>query len=358
MRIRDVYLLNAQSLNDSDTVIVPLTRSLKILSLRIQYQDQNGSTSNTLDKLNDQVSKFAVVDGSDVLHSLSMREEQAWNCFQRGRFPYQALSGNDDDVIVEEAFIDFRRYVGDTQFYLDTSKFTNPQLQLTHALTISSTAGFVTGDGKLSVIARVIDSGAPSQLGFMMAKEVDSFASTASGDHNTDLPLDWPIAAILVQDPVNGNTPDNYLSNFKLTADTDSYIPVNISWTDLLKLNFYEYGKFLQSMRYLEDTAATLKFDTYSEVQANVSISDSVGLPEIESIAGNQVVLAMTTGGDPAMSVEARGIAPHASVIYHFGDGKSSDQIFSPQGVGKFQLKLTGANTGATPKVVTIQQHP
>ena len=44
-------------------------------------------------------------------------------------------------------------------------------------------------------------------------------------------------------------------------------------------------------------------------------------------------------------------------MIYRFGDGSDPSDIFDPSGVSKFQLKLTNASTGATPKVVTIQQH-
>lgn len=357
MRLRDVYLLNGQALNDSDTVTVDLARSLKILYLRIQYQAQNGTTSNTLCKINGSVSKLQVIDGSNVLTSLSMREAQAKNCFDYRRMPFQVLSEDDDIVLYEEAIIDFRRWQGDTAFYLDTSVYQSPQLQLTHNLPISATAGFVTGTGKLTVIARVIDSGAPSRLGFVSAKEIDSFSSATAGDHNTDLPLDFPIAAIMVGDPVDANTPDNYLSNFKLTADTDSFIPINSSYADLLRQNLFEYGEFEQSIDALPDTTATLLGDLYYRTRGYTGPVGATSLGLFTAVAANSISIAMTTGGAAVrLAATLRGQAPHGSVIYKFGDGWSPDQIFTPQGVGKFQLKLTSANTGATPKVVVVQQ--
>src|SRR5579872_1237714 len=211
MKTRDVYLLNQQTLNDTDTVTVDLTKSLKILYLLVQYSNLNGATSNTLGKLNGAVSKLSVIDGSNVLHSLSMQEEQAKNAYDYGQLPFQQLSQVGGATVVERAVIDFRRY-------------RDPQLQFSHSFPISATAGFQSGNGKLTVIARVIDSGAEAQQGFVMAKELDSFASSSSGDHITDLPLDFPIAAVMVLDPVNGSAPDAFLSNFKLTADTDSFI--------------------------------------------------------------------------------------------------------------------------------------
>lgn len=357
MRLRDVYLLNQQSLNDSDTVTVNLAGVGKILYLRIQYQDQNGATSNTLCKLNGSVSKLQVIDGSTVIQSLSMREAQSKNFFDFGRMPFQILSEDDDIVLIEEAFLDFRRHPNDTQFYFDTSMYQNPQLQLTHALPVSATAGFVTGDGRLTVIARVIDSGAPSRLGVVTAKEVDSFATAAAGDHNTDLPLDFPIAAILVLDPVDGNTPDNYLMNFKLTQDADSFIPVSIAYADLLRENAAKYGLAEQEIGALPDTTATLLSDFYYRNGASQAEAGATSLASVITVAGNQLSVVMTTAGAGLIRFRVRGGAPHGSVIYKFGDGISPDQIWSPQGASKFQLKLTQANTGATPKVVVIQQH-
>jgi hypothetical protein len=358
MRLRDVYILNAQTLNDSDTITVNLTKALKILYLRVQYQDKNGTTSNTVCRLNGMVSKIAVVDGSDVLHSVSMREEQALNAFAYGHMPFQVLSEDDDIILFEEAIVDFRRSMFDTQCYLDTSRYQNPQLQLTHALTISATAGFVTGQGKVSVIARVIDSGAPSPLGFVMTKEVDSFASTASGDHNTDLPLDFPIAGLLVQAPVDANTPDTYVSNIKLTQDFDAFIPVNMSMADLLRQNLFQYGEFEQRIDILEDTTATLLGDLYYRTRGWAGPTDGTAKAFVSAVAGNQMSVVMTTGGAPGLGATLRGQAPHGSVLYEFGDGNTPEQLYSPQGVGKFQLKVTGASTGATVKVVTAQLHP
>lgn len=358
MKIRDVYLAKSQSLNDSDTVNIDLTKSLKILKIRVQYTNTNGATSNTVGRLNGMVSKLAVVDGSSVIHSLSMREEQARNARMYGKMPYQKLSQAGGASVIEEAVIDFRRFEGDTAFYLDTSEFTNPQLQLTHSFTVSGTAGFVTGDGKLSVIATVIDSGAPSQAGYIMAKEINSFATAASGDEAIDLPLDFPIAEIMVQAAVDGDAADNFFSNFKLTQDTDAFIPIDMAYDDLLYANLEKFGKFAQLQDVLNGTSGTLKGDLYFATEGDLTQSGATAKGTITVVTANESTYAATTGETGTVTSRLAGSAPHGTAFYTFGDGQDSQQIFSPQGVGKFQLKLTQAATGATAKVVTIQQHP
>lgn len=354
MKTRDVYLINGQTLKDSDTVTLDLTKNLKIQYLILKYTNTAGAGGASAARLASSVSKLAVVDGSSVLHSLSMDQEQAKNFFDYRHLPYQALSQAAAAVIVEEAIIDFRRRPGDPNFYLDTSRYVNPQLQLTHSFTVSASDGFATGDGKLTVIARLIDSGAAANQGFVMAKQLDSFASAASGDHTTELPLDFPIASIMVQDPVDGEPPDHYLSNFKLTADTDSFIPIDMSYTDLLQRNYDDFGEAVQDVTMIAGTSGTIDGDVYHKTTANITTqANATGY--ISAVAGNEATIA--AGTSEALSIALRGSAPKASVLYRFGDGYDPTDIFSPQGVGKFELKLTNAASGATPKVVTIQQH-
>lgn len=354
MKTRDVYLLNGYAVKDSDTVTVDLTKGMKVLYFIIRYSNTNGGTSNTVGRLNGMVSKLALIDGSDVKHSLSMREEQAKNFFDYRRLPYQLLDQSAGGTVTEEAVMDFRRFPADQNFYLDTSLFNNPQLLLTNAFTVSATAGFVTGDGTVTVIARVIDSGAQPNQGFVMAKELDSFASAASGDHTTDLPLDYPIESVMVLDPVDGEPPDHYLSNFKLTADVDSFIPVDMAYADLLQKNFDQFGQGIQDQIMLAGTSGTIDGDLYAFTNAWIT-KQANATGYLSDIAGNEITAA--AGTSEALTARLSGSAPHAAAIYRFGDGVDPSNVFDPTGVGKFQLKLTNAATGATPKVVTIQQH-
>jgi hypothetical protein len=353
MKTRDVYLVKGQTLNDSDTVTVDITKGLKILYLILKYSATNGATSNTVGRICHMVSKLSVIDGSNVLHSLSMDEEQAKNFYDNKALPYQFLTQAAGATVTEEAVIDFRRYPGDTAFWLDTSNYANPQLQLTHALTISATAGFATGTGKLTVIARVIDSGAPARQGFVMAKEIDSFATAAAGDHSTDLPLDFPLAGVMVLDPADGKTPDQQLSNFKLTADTDAFIPIDMTYADLLARNYDEYGEAQQDVKLIAAAAPVDESDLYASVWAWITQQAVTG-GLVVTIAGNTITV--TNTGTTVATIRAAGTAPKSSVMYKFGDGIDPANIFSPQGVGKLQLKLTNAATGATAKVVSIQQ--
>ena len=356
MKVRDTYLAKAETLTDSQTKTIPIPRGLKIQSLRIKYNATNGATSNTLAKLNGMVSKLEVVDGSDLLHSLSMREEQALNFFCNRCLSQQILTAGAAAVVTEEAIINFGRFIGDRDFYLDTARFSNPALKLTHALTISATAGFATGTGALSVIARVIEDGAPPYRGFMLSKEAKSWTTAASGDEPTLLPLDFPYAALMVGALKTTILPDAILTNLKLQVDAGRFIPFDLTGTDVLADNIERYGNARQNCRPLTDTAATWLSDLYYQGGAVASRPGATSKLLISSVTAEQVICAMTTGGTAdGNQITVDGYAPHASFYLPFGDGVNPDDYLSPQGMAELKLILTQGTVAAAGTVVAHQ---
>lgn len=356
MKVRDVYLAKAQTLTDSGTVTIPIPKGLKIQHLRCKIGATNGATSNTLGKVNAMVSKIEVVDGSDALHSLSMRQEQALNCFQNYWFPRKELSAGAAVVIFEEALVLFGRHFKDRAFYLDTARFSNPQLKITYALTISATAGFATGTGTLSVIARVIEDQAPPYMGFVMAKELKSWTTAASGDESTILPLDFPYLALLVAALKTTVDPTTIITNFKLQRDAGRFIDYDITGADLLSDNVAMCGTFEQNFRPLTDTAFTWLGDLYALGGAVASRPGATSKLLISSVAAEQVIGAMTTGGTAdGNQITLRGAMPHASFYLPLGDGETPEDTLNPQGLSELKLIKSQGVVSAAGTVVAVQ---
>jgi len=356
MKVRDVYLAKAQTLTDSGTVTIPIPKGLKIQHLRVKIGATNGATSNTVGKVNGMVSKIEVVDGSDLLHSLSMREEQAANAFQNEFFPRKELSAGAGVVIFEEGIVGFGRHYKDPKFYLDTARFSNPQLKITYALTISATAGFATGTGTLSVIARVIEDQAPPYLGFVMAKELKAWTTAASGDEATILPLDFPYLALMVGALKTTIDPTTILTNFKLQRDAGRFIDYDISSADLLSDNVSKCGKFQVDFRPLTDTAFTWLGDLYALGGAVASRPGATSKLLISSVTGEQVIGAMTTGGTAdANQITVTGAMPHANFFLPLGDGETLEDTLNPQGLSELKLILSQGVASAAGTIVALQ---
>lgn len=360
MRVRDVYLAKADTLSDtqSKTYIVP--PGLKIQHVRVRYAATNGATSNTVGKLNGMVSKLEFVDGSDIWHSVSMQEEQALNFYNGNIFsnnlPKKILSAGAAVVVAEDAIMTFGRFIGDREYYLDTSRLKNPLIRLTHALTISATAGFATGTGAVSVILRVIDDGAPPYKGCVMAKELKSVSTAASGDDQLILPLDWPYMSLMVGALKTTILPDAVLTNIKLWADAGRIVFLDMTATDLLGENIDRYGWAEESFNPLSDTASTFLSDLYYRTNAWAGIGGATGKLLVSSVTAESIVMAMTTGqAADTMTCKIVGASPFASFFIPFGNAQDAVDFLDPKPYGELKLFNTQGTSAATLTVVSQQ---
>lgn len=355
MKIREHLLVNARTMADSETYTKDLPANAKIMELRIRISATNGATSNTLAKLNGMVTKIEVVDGSDVLHSLDGKEEQANNFYRHGQLPFQQLNSKAAGVVIEEFIVSFGRFRGDREFYLDTSRWKNAQLRITHALTISATAGFATGTGALTVIAKVIEDGAPPYRGFIQSIEKKSWTTIASGVEPTILPRDFPYQSIMVKDLETLIEPDVDLTNLKLIIDSGRWIPFDLSTAIILADNIARYGRALQRMNYLNDTAVTWLSDCYGRVSAWAGAAGITGVGIVQTVIAEQVVLLMVTAGTSNCFINVSGHAPHSCLYLPFGDGKEVDDYLQVQGVSLIELEATQGAAGGAGAVVANQ---
>lgn len=361
MKLRDYYLARGQTVPDSGAVTWNLPQGLKIQDVRVIYSSTNGATSNTLGKIAPSVTKIEVLNGSDVLASLSGREAQSLFFFSGrndyGKLPLKTLSAAAGAVVSEEFPILFGCYFRDPRMYLDTGRFANPQVRLTHSLPISATAGFATGTTTVSIILRIIDSGAPPYAGFMMNKEVESWVTGSSGDDATFLPLDWPYAAIMVQGLLTTVAPASVLTNIKLLVNLGQYIPYDMATGDILAMNFEQYGEAKEYFVPLSDTSFTWLSDIYSRAGAVFDVAGAVGKGNISSVTGESVVGTFTTGqAAGSMRVRVEGLAPHACFFLPFGDSDQPSDFLDPtQGVTDLRLLKTQGTAGADGRVVISQ---
>ena len=112
MKIRKVYLARDETVSDSQTKQIKLDIKDPISAIEVIYEATNGSTSNVGHPLFKDVSKVEVLDGSDVLYSLSMVQAQALNFFEAGKLPYMDITEAGGGVQKVSAIIRFGRYIG------------------------------------------------------------------------------------------------------------------------------------------------------------------------------------------------------------------------------------------------------
>lgn len=178
------------------------------------------------------IEKIELVDGSDVLFSLSGVECQAADWYHRLQEPANImlyLNGNASEMIYN---LNFGRFLLDPLFAFDPRKFTNPQLKITINL---NAGGIDSTSGYLTVLAHIFDEKAVTPEGFLMHKELKDYALASASHEYTDLPIDYPYRKMFARIQKYGTGTELCFDTIKLSEDNDKKVPLNHTISEILK---------------------------------------------------------------------------------------------------------------------------
>ena len=245
MLYRNVELYYQQALDDVGTKIIDLRTSDPISAIRLNFFGKNGVTSNKDNNLNDVITKIELVNGSDQLLSLSLKEAQALEFRRTGKMPHIRIGESASGENEESTLILFGRYLWDPEIWMDLTKFQNPQLKITTniaAVRAAGDTGFLTGNLKVTIDLLTIQEGASPAAAFMMAKNIYGFTSGASGDEHIDMPIDYPYVGLLMRAYLVGYDVDQCISKLKINCDAGKFIPLEKKVKDLYRIEEEEFG--------------------------------------------------------------------------------------------------------------------
>ena len=179
------------------------------------------------------ITKLELVDGSEVLFSLSGMECQALNIYSRKCPTMQSPFSCGGNYWLGTFAIDFGRYLFDPVLAFDPKRFNNPQLKITWDEDASCAS---TETSYIEVIADVFDEFVVSPIGFLMAKEHHSYTPAANNAYEyIDLPTDHPIRQILVRAFLTQKTPDTVVDEIRISEDNDKRVVLDQELTRYVK---------------------------------------------------------------------------------------------------------------------------
>lgn len=232
---RRTYIADNQGLGDAGTMTFDINVQDPVTALWLKFQLTNGATENIFNTLAPCISVIEVIDGADVLWSLTGAKAMALACKQLGFMPRQEVSELGGAVVSFTVPVMFGRYFGDTEYSFDPTRFTNPQLRITWNLnTVRAVAltAFATGTLQVSIVAHVM-AGAPTPSHFLMAKEAYSWPSVAAGTEFIDLPTDYPYRAMIFRGVLIHNPWHWMWDQIRLNCDGGKFIAMNERGWDL-----------------------------------------------------------------------------------------------------------------------------
>jgi len=299
------------------------------------------------------VSKVEIVDGSEVIYSLSGQEIEALDFYDTGKPRSYELDYRNDMFSFEVFNLNFGRHLYDPEFAFDPTKFDNPQLKITHN---KASGGSAPNAAYLTVLADVFDEKSISPSGWLMAKEFNSYTPTASAYKEVKLPDDWLLRKMLVQSQYSTNTFTDNIDEIRIDEENLARIPIDLNMFRYMGSVMSRYPLYNEVIVGITPGISTYTWFCTPCEYSNWAIA-AIGSAEIYTAAerggGTQTI---TNSAVTAFRALVTGYMPHGCLPVEFGDQNDSSDWYDITTIEDLTLRLHHASgIGGTVNVVLQQ---
>jgi len=357
-RVAEVFARKSYSADAVEVIDLDLTDPISQLVLT--YEVVNGATASQQGHPDLCVPKIELVDGSDVLFSMSGKEAKALDFYHNMKVT-PSLMIYPNDMNAEMIYnINFGRKLWDPLMALLPGNFRNLQLKVT----IDINGGGKSADaGYLTVLAKCFDEKAVSPIGFLMAKELKSYTLAASSWEYTDLPLDHPFRMLLLKAQAYGSGPDYQFDTVKLSEDNDKRIPFNLTIGEILRVITSEWPLYDEWV--LDDpptpgggyTYITPGYWPIALAQEWLVPPSSNNIMGCFSGDGGRLQVGTSGGWTSNAGIHVKGWCPHNTIVLPMGDLQDPEDWFDTAALKNLKLSVKGgASLTAGTCEITAQQ--
>ncbi len=225
MKYRETELLDRTNVGASGTKTIDVNVLDPISRIDICYHSYIYGAMQA--QLGACITKIELVDGSDVLFSMSGLEAQALNIYDRRVPTMNGPFQNGGNWHWGTFGIDFGRFLWDPELAFDPTKFRNPQLKITHD---QDAAYAGSTDNYMEVFAHCFDEKVISPIGFLMSKL--HYAYDPLGDDKygyIDLPTDHTIRQMLIRGYETKIDPLTVVDEARMSEENDKRVVFDIN---------------------------------------------------------------------------------------------------------------------------------
>lgn len=353
MRYRIATIHPTESITSAGTKTIEIKDKDPISRIQVRYRVTKTKHSMDAPGCFD-VTKIELVDGSDVLFSMTGAECQALNIYNRrvGTMNHgQHSSGNGE---INYFGLDFGRWLWDKVLALDPTRFKNLQLKISYVLTTSDSSGAAA---ELEVLAWLFDEAVISPMGFLTGKELYSFTPGADGAFEyIDLPTDRLMRKMLVRGYYDGREPWYELESIRLDEDNQKKIPLDITFEKYYQFMKPFWQELSEPFMVIPNTSGHVYYVTPTDYYARIAGLSTGAVYFVASwMPGGKITINASAGTD--ILGTAKGFLPNHCFEVPFGDDKDIEDWYDVTKVGSLRLRLESATGGisGTAQVVTEQ---
>lgn len=337
MNYRHAVIMPETDLGAADTKTIDAFGVDPISRLTIAFRPVGGSNTAVAHPAAS-ITKIELVDGSDVLFSLTGYQVQAMNIL-RARKPHPQVvhffTGGTPQVPFH---IDFGRYLWDEQLAFDPQRFKNPQLKITHDETAWDASCSSHG---LSVHAHVFDEKKIAPMGFLMSKEIKAYTPASGANEYTHLPTDFPHRALFIQGFCSGGGLRAIVREVRLDEDNDKRVLIDGD-VDLLRNYLDEFWG--DAVDTIIATVAATSTTIYCTPHNHCTVVGMVDQADKafggKDLSGGKFWAEAEGAG--LGNITVRGKNPHGVMGIPFGRQDVIDDWYDVTKIGKLRLRIIG----------------
>ncbi|MFX0121493.1 MAG: hypothetical protein ACFFBQ_17525 [Promethearchaeota archaeon] len=356
-RLATIQARKAISADVTETIDIDVKDPIS--QLVITYECTNGSQAYGDGHPARCITAIELLDGSDVLFSLSGVEAQAADFYHNKTEPANILlytNGMNSEQIYN---LNFGRFLYDPVLALDPTKFDNPQLKISIDI---NAGGSLSAGGYLTVLAHLFDEKAITPTGFLMHKEVKAFTLANSSHEYTDLPTDHAFRKLFIRAQRYGTGPEYQIDTAKLSEDTDKRQVFNQSMFQLLRAIASQTRQYREWIIAPGDLNEQYYYCTPcywpAFASAQWQTAPNAGFLGIyEGDGGRMKVQHVTATCNWQCHVQ--GWAPHGVIEIPFGLQEDPADWYDVTKIGNLKLDILGGSSVGTSQTceVFLQQH-
>lgn len=353
MKYRTTTILARSDLGASGTKVIDINLRDVVSALIFRIE---ATVVNTIwtGHLLDCVSKIELVDGSDVLCSLSAYQMDGLHFLDTGELASLEVEAFYDTTLDAYTAMLFGRFMHDTELAFDPKQFNNPQLRITYdATTVMALATNVY----LTVLAECFDEKVVSPAGFLRNTEHYRYTSVADTYQYVDLPTDLPLRKLIVQPKRYFWAPVSTLAEVRIDEDNLKRIPFDLDYAHLRALMSHQFGEVEYSFACVGHVDPAWPIYTPVADMGPVECMDvtNVAAIRLQGQAGAYLAIHANVTTDSVFG-RGHGRIPCFMVCYPFGDQMDMADWYDVTKVGSLRLRIKdGAVAPASTRVILQQ---
>jgi hypothetical protein len=338
----------------AQTKSIPLNLTDPISGLIIEYKNTRGSVTS-IENAAACLPAISLVDGSNVIFSLSAKEMMALAHYDKAMRPYSAHTNMIGVMELLGIPYNFGRKLWDPNLAFDPKQFKNPVLNISHSMLLadgSASAHY------LRILAFCFDEKQITPSGFLMSKEVSTPAWVASGSKvDVVMPTDYPIRKLLLRGYLANYYPYQVINHVKISEELDKKVPLDedvSAWVKFIEGRYPIYRE--KGTQTLTTTPGDLIYPTphfdLNIAGTEISGTTPIIIPEVPQTPPVYAIGAAATNS----SLEFTGTQPHACFPIDFGDQDDMTDWYDVTTIKNLHLIMTGGAAGSSSVVNVVAQ--